>query len=686
MIEKAQDQLGNGQVDAALGTLQQLTREHSTNPQSFGQLASLLLQLQRPDEAETVLEEAFKIQPNYPYGLMLRGMLRNAEGEAIGAIMLFRRAIEAYHPEAHGPLTQLYLQVMEAESRLNKPLAACYAARRALVHNGPNDELQNEIEGMTGRARFPAVARASWEFRKPVQSDGAWEQSLKDAANPDRLGEALTAFTQLSQQKPEDSTARFNLGLVQAYRGDNTAAIAAFTKSSELEANEALAIECYTLIAILKYAASFEDQADAVEHHRLIAMRGDPNMLVQVLQKLASEGRLIVTHVNQETGEIGGLLMQDDGVPQLTFSTRLRRMAAHLFLSGPRLQLSGPNQASLDKVVTELQVSLGMIGSEVMSRVGPVSFHDLTIEAMRFAPPDMPKVDPTTVRSKVIEGYIEYFEQIWIQKPLKSLGNLTPQEAASVPANRPKILATLRLLEDCMLMAIPPTADVNDPRNRLYDFARLRKLLNLGDATPSLATTSDTSTVAEAARDFSTLPAEAFAELSPENLSDADLEAATRAALLTASREDTDKLAKALVSRAVSEDRPDRYPIYQHLILSAQNAGDTGALLGFLDAAQASDQESNQGKRQFDIAVRRAQAQARLGDADAAYSTITAMIAAGPTEGRYFGSAAEVMIGKKQGNRALEIIEKGLIVVRKKGDRDSENYLLELQGAAKRMS
>ncbi|VTS06048.1 tetratricopeptide repeat protein [Tuwongella immobilis] len=687
MIEKAQEQIRNGQVEAALGTLQQLTKDHPENPQSFGQLASLLMQLQRGDEAEASLDQAFAVQPNYPYGLMLRGLMRNAEGETIGALILFRKAIEAYHEEAHEPLTELHLLVMEAESRLNKPLAACYAARRIRAHQPALDpRLAQELEMVAGRARFPDVARAEYPYRFPATLDAAWTAAKQTTANPDHTGAILAGFTKLSQEKPDDSDVWYNLGLVQAYRGDTNPAIDSLTKAAEKSADESLQLTCYTLIQILRFAAGQEANADHQQHYRFMNMSGDPNLLVQVLQKLASEGRLLVTSVSQETGEIAGLMMRDDGVPQLSFSTRLRRMAAHLFLSGPILQLSSPNEEEVEKIVKELQISLGMIGSQVEKRTGPISFHDLTIEALRFAPPGTSQLDSLTVRSKMLEGYQEYFEQTWANQPLKSLGNLSPMTASSNPANRPKLLAMIQLLEDSTLMALSPKIDVTDPKNRPYDFSKLKALLHLdsgsGAATGGAAGSADGAAIG---RDFTTLSEAEFAALQADALADADLEAATRAAIQKAPREVADSLAKALIARPVSADRPDRYPIYQHLIQSAQNAGDTAAILPLLDQAEASDREHNSEKRQFDLAVRRAQAQSRLGDVDGAYATLSRMVAANPPEGKFYGTAAEVMIGKKQGARALEFIEKGLAAVRKKGDRDSENYLLELQDAAKRI-
>ena len=54
----------------------------------------------------------------------LRGQFRENEGELIGALLLFRKAAEAYDPEAHDALANVYLKIYQHETLLNRPVAA----------------------------------------------------------------------------------------------------------------------------------------------------------------------------------------------------------------------------------------------------------------------------------------------------------------------------------------------------------------------------------------------------------------------------------------------------------------------------------------------------------------------------------------------------------------------------------
>ena len=96
------------------------------------------------------------------------------------------------------------------------------------------------------------------------------------------------------------------------------------------------------------------------------------------------------------------------------------------------------------------------------------------------------------------------------------------------------------------------------------------------------------------------------------------------------------------------------------------------------------DCEQNEGRRRNDYELRRGQVHVKRGEADAAADVFQRLIERVPDELKYRGSAAEAMLTLKQAARALRFAEDGLAAARQHGDRDSEQYLLELAEAAKR--
>ena len=141
-IERAFEQYNAGQHEAALQSMANLVREHSGNPEAWGRQAQLLAFSGQVEEAEQALQKAFDLNPNYPFGFMLRGTFRQQEGELVGALMLFRKAAEAYAADAHDPLSYIQELIADLELRLNRPVAARAALKQALHFQPSNAEIR----------------------------------------------------------------------------------------------------------------------------------------------------------------------------------------------------------------------------------------------------------------------------------------------------------------------------------------------------------------------------------------------------------------------------------------------------------------------------------------------------------------------------------------------------------------
>src|SRR5439155_22103783 len=93
---------------------------------------------------------------------------RQNEGEIQGALLLFRRAAELYHPEAHDYLGQIYSLIADSELRLNHHLATHAALKIALRYLPAAENLRQMYEELFGpKSRLPAVVRRDYTFQSP---------------------------------------------------------------------------------------------------------------------------------------------------------------------------------------------------------------------------------------------------------------------------------------------------------------------------------------------------------------------------------------------------------------------------------------------------------------------------------------------------------------------------------------
>jgi tetratricopeptide (TPR) repeat protein len=260
-VEKAFEQERQGQHEAALQTIQGLTRSHADNPSVWGYYAQFLYNAQQPDKAEEAIDEALKRNPHFGMAYFLRGQFRENEGELIGALLLFRKAAEAYDPDANAQLAQVWFKIYQYEATvLNRPVAARAALER-VVHFQPGDaELRQQFEAEFGdEGPYPTAAAKKYKFRPTAKP-------IPETAATGKLSDARKAFEDLTALTPDDPAAWFNLGVVLAWVGEQPKAVAALEKSLEFETDDRRAEEAGALAEVLRCGYGMEADTDHLAH------------------------------------------------------------------------------------------------------------------------------------------------------------------------------------------------------------------------------------------------------------------------------------------------------------------------------------------------------------------------------------------------------------------------------------
>ncbi len=667
-INRALEQDANGQHEAALHTIDEVVREHGGNPEAWGQKAKLLYANGKAEEAEEALQRAFALNPNYPYGLLLQALFRFHEGEFGGALLLARRAAEAYDPDAHDYLAQIYALVFECEMKMNRPVAARAALRLAVRYQPGDEDAAAGLEAVFGKdSRLPEAARRDYALLSPPAGGprrAAWDQALNSAASP-RLGEVARAFEALTQQDGADASAWFNLGVARAWLGDNAGALEALDRYLDLEADEAAAGPAATLQEVLRLGRGLEDQADY--HDYSFALRlSDPKPVEALLQEWAQGHRLIPVQTGQE-GVFVALVLELSTASLITVgrpAADAGHFAGYLSIVGNVFQVHSPLQGPFERLRDEVRQRLAVALGELHEHRGPGQFQDVTAEALLFPVSG----DEQQARERVLAHARTYYEEKWVQQPRHSLTGNTPLDAAGHATLRKKLRGVIDFIEQCARLGMLSG----------YDFNGLRRKLGLLEAAPA------TAAPAGAGPDVAAMGAAELAALNAEGLSEGQLEQALQAAQKLDAKELAAHFAKALVARPPSAERPDRYPIYAFLTQRALEEGDKDAALDYVNEGERADCEHNEGRRRNDYELRRGQVHVKRGEAEAAQEVFQRLIERVPAELRYRGQAAEAMLSLRQGEKALRFAEEGLAAARQANDRDAEEHLKELAAAARK--
>lgn len=681
-IERGLDLYQQGQLENALRVMDQLAKDHPDKPQVWGYYAHILFREEKMEDAEQKLQKAFDLDPNFPMGHLLRGLFRQSEGEVIGALLLYRKAAEAYPPEAHDQLAQVYEMIARNELILNRPLACRVALERG-VHFSPGDpELREQYESMFGAdARMPECVKKKYAFRptaKPVQ-----------VSESGRFSEAKAGFEKLTLEVPSDPAAWFNLGLVLAWTGDQGPAIEALNKSLELEFDDAKAEEAAAIVEVLRVGQGLEKDGDHAEYRHYFEIR-DPQAVSQLLQVWAQEGRMMAPQ-SDESGQMFSCLLVDPLPSIVETGTTMAKVVANLQIVGRMMRVWHGDKEAAQKVAVEIRDRVNMAVGEPVEGVGPAQLGEITQAA--FAYP-VQIGDVAQAQQKMQDYAANYFENTWAHKPLRALGGATPIDAAGSKLLRKRLLGVIQFLADCTQASMPRMAKGGQVvQFELYDFNRLRHKLGVekqaaGETPPELlaaAKAATSGTPAPAKKDFGAMSAADLGALKADELSAVELEDAMKAALKLDARELAVSFAKTAVTKPADPAKPDRYPLYLAIITAAISEGNPKDALAATEAGLAYDAEHNAGKRANEFGLRAAQLQAKSGNPDGAAAAFDKLIERNPDEGRYYIAAVETMLSAKQGAKALAFAERGLETASRTGNRDLEGACRELSEVAKKM-
>ena len=659
-VEKARAQQSQGQHETALRTMRQLVEQNPRSAPALGYEAEFLYTNGRANEADEAIQKAFAIDPQFPLGHWLRGLIRRDERELVGALLEFRKAADLYDPKAVDILAEVYSAIFDIEMRMNRPVAARAVLERAVRLNTADGELRKAFDGVFGpESPMPASARKAYSLRTAEAGQAAGK----------RFGDLLAAAIKLTSDSPNNSSTWFDLGLVHAWRGDNPLALEELLRSIEMEIDEGRRTEAVALTEVLRFGDGMQNQADYLEH-RVFFQFQQAQPAIDLLESLSRDARLTRVQQDEQNGTISGLILEEPTQFGLGIGTPMVKMGAYVLIFGNYIRLWHPNKDSVGKIADEIAGKLAGTISPAAHDIGFGSFIDVASETTLFP---IREIDVADAKPKIVENAQSYFEETWLNRSLKSLGGLTPAAATESSTYRKRLPGVVQFQKECFELAAPEFED-GQP---IYDFSRLRRKLRLDGAAPA-------SVSAAAVPKFDELSVAELAGLEGVKLSDEELEQAFRAAVKHDARELAGSFARLLVNRPANAQTPDRYPYFMQLIQLAQAENDLATVMSLLDHAEKTDAESNGGLRHADYALRRAQTHAKRGEAETAYEVLKSLLSRYPDELKYYGPATEAMLGQKKGQWAAEFAEAGLTKARSQNNRDVEQYLMELAAAAKK--
>lgn len=671
------DLVQHEQYDQALRTVDKLIGKRPHNDCIGAHLAcvhaQLLMSNRRYEEGFASLEETIERYPNQftPHEAKANFMvLFDSLPEALEE---YRTALSLCPADSKERLAALHGKMGECQLSLGRPLAAWAEWRTALkvqpgfiVADQAIDRFIKQNHLLSNQVRLGLPLRSPDELALfNDQRRIKWEEALK-ADEAWHVDDLVMAFEYLAHDDKNDSAAWYNLGLAYAWRGDNVRSLEAFDHYLTLEKNPEVGAEVVDLCELLRIAPELLSESDFA-NYAVAYQVVNPEVFIDRFQK----SRQIFAIPTQNGGQIIHLLdkemTQGDGaVPILGGPPR---QIAMLIPGQDFLQLVSSSEDKLAKAKAEIE----KIGGDALKRdaEGPVWGGIESLDDEPFLVVPQPGLSDEQRNANLLTAIQRYFEEEWIQRPLKSLRGLSPLDASQSSAAKVRIDGVLRFRERSFARYQTP-----------YNFDRLRNKLGL-------ATVSEGEVAERPADDSATtvsaLSTQQLAGLEPSSLDDDGLAAAYRSALSLGIPQTAVKFAKELASRGAYSDDVDVAGLYRRLIHDALDHKRVAEAKEWLEKGQS----IVAGYPELAVVLDAEGARVHLldGDVDTALASYERLLDAHPDKLEPIARGVESMLSRGAFAAAQTLAEKGLAQAEEQRSRDYQSqfkeYLKEASARAK---
>ncbi len=340
-----------------------------------------------------------------------------------------------------------------------RPLAAWGSWQRALRSEPDCAAARQALAALESAADLPQAARIAYRFRQPddPRQRAIWDDRMKDRPAAD-LAASADLFGRLAIDDPSDSAAWYNRALCLAWAGENREAISCLDRVVGLDAGRAfdLAVGAWTLALVLRQGGGAEELADDLRFACTIAWKAaDTAWLLdefpEVQKAPAPRERGVAPDQKTEIEvfewlDRPGELLGTDG-PRVALLPRVR---ASVYIDRNRLRLSSPRLENLERVEELLSERYENGAQPIRREVTPLPLPFLDADVWTFRTPR--EIDPALADDLRREAVEQYYENEWIHRRRRSLGDRSPLDAARALLQgdlvaRAKLAATVRLRE-----------------------------------------------------------------------------------------------------------------------------------------------------------------------------------------------------------------------------------------------
>lgn len=642
-LEKAASLIHGNQPESALKILDKLLQK-GANPAYVRTLrAQAAGAVQGMDEAFKEIESTIADFPEFALAREVRGDLLYVTADMTEALDAYRDAQSHYPPEATDHHARALFKIGNCHNLQGRPLAAWAAWQRAmkLVPNyGPaasaidNFITQNEV--LPSKVRRGLYLKSPDEFAlfnedRRVQ----WDKALSGERDW-HLEDVIAAFEVLVENDKHDAAAWYNLAIACAWAGENARAIEALDEYVQLETDFEAAAEAWDLCEILRVGFGAEEYSDILLHVAVYEI-----VDVQEFTNITRTcGQIIAMGPTPQESTIFWADRPFNRHEDASLIQVQPKLVAEVHVQGPVLELVATSEENLRQATSSFESVLQNAVRRTGGYQQPGTLDRMDREAIDTL--TTRRASPEALAQSAPEHVGRYFEEEWLHRPLKSLGNLAPIDAAQSDRMKSKLEGVVRFRErNFARYGIP------------YNFDRLRNKLGLE---PHEVLPPDAMVV----NDVTGYSVAQLAELQPAELDDDDLVKAYQTACRLDAPATSLNFAVEIVRRDSIADKIDAISVFRRIIQDKLERSQVQKAFELVDEAEAYDQRHYERRNAASIGALRARCLIGAGESDKAVELLRNLVDQNPDNLQLVAQAIENMFSLGQYDSAQQLAKLGL--------------------------
>jgi tetratricopeptide (TPR) repeat protein len=573
-FEKIQKMLDGNQRHAALDHVDKLLAQHPNRAALLAIKLSIAQELGMEEVMKSTIAQFIAAHPTNPVALAHHALLVIGEQGAKAGVEQLQLALansgEMLAPQVVGAIGAV-AQMLLMEGRF---MAAHGHLLLSLRLDPQDNETLSLLARLNGSPQMPLLMKEELPFLEaPV--DAPWRAEFSAAmhfANSVQWLEAEKRLTTLAARIGNAPAIWQNLAVLRGWLAEDEKAVEALRKLSALQGQREEAVESEALAQLIDPALA----ADVVDHLEVVYTITNLDQFIAACDADRRLLRVPVESFQREAGEVpprAGYMLLDREQPstgvEITIDA-IPNIIGRMLLFGretdkePRVEVD-VNRQNLDAVKALLadvgRDALGPAGEETV--VDQIPAASLVFSWNWRLPDDTP---PDHVQQLLVRKRRDTILNRWPKTPKLLFGGKTPEEVASDPAQRVKLLAAILLVE-LSLEHSSAEGFINELRARL--------------GLPTLQPIDPTGV------DLQRLPLPRLTRVMVDKLSDDDLLVMYRRALFSGARTALRKFAAAVVERPSLKDKADIAAAWSNLSTLEEDPNKALEYIGKARAAAA---------------------------------------------------------------------------------------------------